>query len=574
LEGAEAQGGSEPRTAALEKASLPDAATNQPLAGAGAGADNNDPEDPEESVPHQNTACGAQADNDNDAAAAGGTNKSATDANREDGGSSPKATTSEKQQSPKNHSGSVREKLWEERFQRLKVYKEKHGTCDVVKHKAGAELYRWVSYERDRIKKVQKLQEESPDKVKPRDAELAQRLLDFGFVVEQGTVAQKEARKEWGPQKEAMWDAKIELLRHYKEAHGTIEMSRTKSGWSIGLDRWVSYQALQRRKYEEDPNTSGLDETRIQRLKDLGVRAREKKEVLVTITSKNAPSWDEMFEQLRAFKEEHGHAEVPYKPKTLVRNWTLMLREDFEKMKEGKSNSLTPERMSRLTGLGFRFRINRRMPYDQRAAEWLEYKTKHGRDPARDSGPLGAWVGKMRHRYTLFKEGKKTCMTQEQVDKLTSWGFTFETGFKKPVQLTARKTWRDRYEQLVAFQEAHGHVNVPQAYPELGTWVHHQRRAYRKLKRGDKSSLSREKMQKLKALGFKWITRKSPTRPRKDGDESKIDQSDEDSSSEEEDEEDLSGQYYYQRHVRNPGQYEASSARPQTEFAGWERFQI
>jgi hypothetical protein len=111
---------------------------------------------------------------------------------------------------------------------------------------------------------------------------------------------------------------------------------------------------------------------------------------------------------------------------------------------------------------------------------------------------------------------------------------------------------------------AYGHVNVPQQYPELGNWVHCQRKNHSLLKRGVKSNLTVEKIEKLKSIGFVFFTRKSPLEPRWDDSSKKKKKSSRPkkvkveegsrSSSEEEDDEDSNGHYFYQQN-QNPTQY-------------------
>lgn len=43
---------------------------------------------------------------------------------------------------------------------------------------------------------------------------------------------------------------------------------------------------------------------------------------------------------------------------------------------------------------------------------------------------------------------------------------------------------------------------VPQSFPKLGTWVHEQRKEYKKFLEGEKSSMSGEKLAKLTSIGF------------------------------------------------------------------------
>jgi len=53
---------------------------------------------------------------------------------------------------------------------------------------------------------------------------------------------------------------------------------------------------------------------------------------------------------------------------------------------------------------------------------------------------------------------------------------------------------------------------VPQRYqanPQLGTWVHTQRRQYKLLMEGKKSSMTKEKAKALESLGFFWTATKT-----------------------------------------------------------------
>jgi hypothetical protein len=359
---------------------------------------------------------------------------------------------------------------------------------------------------------------------------------------------------------------------------------REKQGYDEHLYRWATTMRKQIQLFAEDLENCNLDAARINRLKELGVsvpmRRENRSSTLMSIRDPRAPSWDEIFERLKAFKEEHGHVEVPHLPKSLLRNWIVQQRTEFDRMSEGKNSRLTPDRLAKLTGLGLSVQTRRRVGFDQRAAEWLEYRARHGKDPIRDSGALGSWVGKTRYKYTQLKQGKPSTMTQEQADKLTAWGFIWDTGIKKPEKAADPKTWEERYAQLLEYKEEHGHVNVPQQYPQLGHWVHRQRQHYSKLKRGIKCtrSMTAEKLEKLKSVGFVFLTRKSPLEPRRDdGSKKKPSRSktakaieeESESSSEEEDDEDNNG-YSYSQPNQNTTQY----ARNQMEFAPWDRYKM
>ena len=51
---------------------------------------------------------------------------------------------------------------------------------------------------------------------------------------------------------------------------------------------------------------------------------------------------------------------------------------------------------------------------------------------------------------------------------------------------------------------------VPQRYqanPQLGTWVHTQRRQYKLMTEGKKSSMTKEKAEALDSMGFFWAAK-------------------------------------------------------------------
>uniref|UniRef100_A0A7S4MDK8 Helicase-associated domain-containing protein n=1 Tax=Odontella aurita TaxID=265563 RepID=A0A7S4MDK8_9STRA len=67
--------------------------------------------------------------------------------------------------------------------------------------------------------------------------------------------------------------------------------------------------------------------------------------------------------------------------------------------------------------------------------------------------------------------------------------------------------WLERFEQLRSFRDANGNCNVPQKYPanpSLARWVSQQRVEYKKLVAGTESSITRERVGALDAVGFEW----------------------------------------------------------------------
>mmetsp|Transcript_10529 Transcript_10529/g.29970 ORF Transcript_10529/g.29970 Transcript_10529/m.29970 type:complete len:329 (+) Transcript_10529:366-1352(+) len=70
-----------------------------------------------------------------------------------------------------------------------------------------------------------------------------------------------------------------------------------------------------------------------------------------------------------------------------------------------------------------------------------------------------------------------------------------------------QERWMDRYQDLIAFCQRHGHCNVPyvcEDNPCLGQWVKRQRHQYKLLCQGLHANLDESRMQALNMLGFIW----------------------------------------------------------------------
>jgi hypothetical protein len=67
--------------------------------------------------------------------------------------------------------------------------------------------------------------------------------------------------------------------------------------------------------------------------------------------------------------------------------------------------------------------------------------------------------------------------------------------------------WDGRCRDLQTFHRVHGHCRVApnsNEFPGLGVWVRNQRREYKRLERGEKSTLTVARLQSLRDLEFEW----------------------------------------------------------------------
>lgn len=95
--------------------------------------------------------------------------------------------------------------------------------------------------------------------------------------------------------------------------------------------------------------------------------------------------------------------------------------------------------------------------------------------------------------------GKATQMTPDRLVALDSLGFTWSK--------CEKRDWEGRLEDLRQYKEKVGDCLVPQRYADnvqLGTWVNNQRTMYKLHIAGETTSLTKERIQALEAVGFKW----------------------------------------------------------------------
>jgi hypothetical protein len=64
------------------------------------------------------------------------------------------------------------------------------------------------------------------------------------------------------------------------------------------------------------------------------------------------------------------------------------------------------------------------------------------------------------------------------------------------------RSWDERFQEVVDFKKINGHPNVPVRSGSLGMWINTQRKQYRLLKEGKRSSLTNDRREKLESIGF------------------------------------------------------------------------
>ncbi|MFM7244570.1 MAG: Helicase associated domain protein [Planctomycetaceae bacterium] len=203
------------------------------------------------------------------------------------------------------------------------------------------------------------------------------------------------------------------------------------------------------------------------------------------VISRLGSVWDFRFGELCAFRQAHGHCDVPktYPPNRGLGSWVDAQRQI---QRRGK---MFPWREEKLQSLGLTWDPNTAFWAEQLAA--LErFRDDHGHCNVPRHCPkwpnLATWLSNQRHLH------RKGLLPAERACELERLGVAWHPHEAR---------WRERYASLLRFVQKMGHADVPEAYrpdPSLGAWLSAQRRL-KKLGR-----LASERLALLNSAGVVW----------------------------------------------------------------------
>ena len=288
------------------------------------------------------------------------------------------------------------------------------------------------------------------------------------------------------------WNARYRELVQYIQEQGSPLVPRDYGP----LGRWVDKQ---RSHYKTDE----LSSERLKKLNQIGF-VFEPQEV----------QWSERFRELQEYINEYGNSLVPQDYGTLG-NWTQKQRYNY------KIGVLHPERVQQLNEIDF--------VWDVLEAQWLErleqlkkYRRENGDTLVPRNHVLGSWVWWQRHEYKIFMTKRKlndehqnsnandverlcnssTGMTEERMQLLDSEDFIWDP---------KEYLWQLKFEELREWIALNGHGAIStskNSNSPLETWAVRQRKFYTKYCSGEKTTLTKERIEKLQAIGFVLELRK------------------------------------------------------------------
>lgn len=269
------------------------------------------------------------------------------------------------------------------------------------------------------------------------------------------------------------WDAWYGRLAEFAEREGHCLIPgkyQTQDGYRLG--QWVIVQRTARSELPAD-------------------RGERLEAVNGWVWNVHEAEWDARLNELKTYKSEHGHVDVPIKLESGFGIWVSVQR------RSKKIASLSPDRKIKLDELGFIW-DTLDVQWTDRLNELMAYKESNGdmHVPQNYPSGLGSWISQQK-----LYAGKGN-LSAERKAMLEEIGFSWEN--RKP-----KSDWDDRFNELVGYRDKYGSIEVPRSYPGgLGTWVGNQKSF---LKKNQISDVRREKLiqfgLEFESLEARWETR-------------------------------------------------------------------
>ena len=379
---------------------------------------------------------------------------------------------------------------WNENFQELVEYHNSNKSFILFDKPDLASLNRWLKFQRSQFRKGN-LQ------IK-REEELIK--LGYSFTENYSLITDNRKAKI----SKTAWDKIFQEIRNYLDIFKSLEGIETKSECRL------LYPAIKRIRRQFDKET--LLKEKIEQLKEIGFDFTfspfiERK--------KKTDNFEVRFEELKMHKSKTG---TFYLTKENNQNKKLYSWVRAQK-KLWNDGNLQPQRLERFNEIAYSFSesyketksiVHKEKVNDLKWNEKFELFKKYYEDnntfyiqmTDKVNEKLRVWV---QSQISNFRRKK---LSPEKIDRLDSIGFRFETNqivkpkLIKPIKevIFYDELWNKQYLKLITYKIENGECNVRKSYEDatLGSWVFNQR----KNRRQDK--LSREKIEKLNLLGFRW----------------------------------------------------------------------
>jgi hypothetical protein len=187
------------------------------------------------------------------------------------------------------------------------------------------------------------------------------------------------------------------------------------------LHAFLQHLKKEYKAYQQDPNTSILDEDQIKVLEFLHI----------PLTSRGDEHWNRFYDLLLQYKETHKHVLVPRLCEIPgLGDWCTDQRRQHKAWKQGQPSQLTQARREKLEAIGFVWQVRNRPEWEHRYQELVDYKSNNDdcKVPQhyKENRALGKWVAKQREQYKLMLKGQHSFLTPYRLEKLNDLGFVWQ----------------------------------------------------------------------------------------------------------------------------------------------------
>lgn len=214
------------------------------------------------------------------------------------------------------------------------------------------------------------------------------------------------------------WEDQLLALTSYKNRYGTCDVALNHP-----IEPWTTEQRNQYRQYEQqglllpNNNNNPLTTERYDKLKNIGITINR---------------WERRLTELKAYKIEHGHCDVPLDHPSGLGIWVSTQRENAH----WHPGEMPKERIASLDAVGFNWNRwghtrtkTRQDAWETQFVKLTEYIRVNGHSNIsqhdKEHGKLGKWVKNQRYEYRKFmnKGLGPSRLGRDRIEKLESINF-------------------------------------------------------------------------------------------------------------------------------------------------------
>lgn len=406
--------------------------------------------------------------------------------------------------------GNTRGTSYIDRLHQLRQYKAEHGTLDTITYATNKELNQFCA----QLRKSHANMASGKTPVRLDAARIAELdELGFDWTLNMGHDA---------VQKNRSFEERLQELKEFKARHGDLHVTSKQDKSLATFCKAVRYA-----RRHPDKAKIKVEEDRVTALNQLGFVWEPKKGPgggggTPGQTSKPRKTFDDRYEELVAYKNEHGHVHMTNKMDralaSCLRKWRLAKANPSP---TEDSRALTHEQIAKLDDLGMDWtvpppkkRVKRQnKSFDERIEDLKDYVTKYGHAdviPSNDKS-LSDFCNNV--RYAKKHPGKGISLTEDRITQLDAVGFKWSGTSVAKARPRIQQSFSQRVEALRAYREKYGNVNIIRNVdPSLHSFCDNVR--FGRSHPGKGMNISEERIRMLNSVGFDW---KDSARPRPEG---------------------------------------------------------